>query len=69
MLEIVSTSLFMWFQEREEAEALLGIGGQKLKDENEELDSELAPARSGRSQTSKSRSKDMERVSSARDEL
>lgn len=69
VLEIVSTWLFMWFQEREEAEALLGIVGQKLKDENEELDSELAPARSGRSQTSKSRSKDMERVSSVRDEL
>ncbi|KAG7335812.1 hypothetical protein KOW79_000505 [Hemibagrus wyckioides] len=70
-------ALALWFttekhhrdMEREEAEALLGIGGQKVKDENEELDSELAPARSGRSQASKSRSKDMERVSSARDEL
>lgn len=59
----------MWFQEREEAEAMLGIEKQKVKDEKKELDNNLTPARSGRSQTSKSRSKERERVSSMRDEL
>ncbi|GAA6094374.1 prolyl 3-hydroxylase 3 [Tachysurus ichikawai] len=70
-------ALALWFttekhhrdMEREEAEAMLGIGGQKIKEEKEEFDDNLPPARSGRSQTSKSRSKEKERVSSGRDEL
>ncbi|KAF4088383.1 hypothetical protein AMELA_G00082260 [Ameiurus melas] len=70
-------ALALWFttekrhrdMEREEAEAMLGKDGQKVKEEKEELDSNLAPARSGRSQSSKGRSKERERVSSGRDEL
>lgn len=48
---------------------MLGIDGQKEKEEKDELDNNLAPARSGRSQSSKGRSKERERVSSGRDEL
>ncbi|MCI4374726.1 hypothetical protein PGIGA_G00009060 [Pangasianodon gigas] len=70
-------ALALWFttekhhrdMEREEAEAMLGIDGQKVKEEKEESDSNPTPARSGRSQSSKSRSKERERVSSGRDEL
>ncbi|XP_017339962.1 prolyl 3-hydroxylase 3 [Ictalurus punctatus] len=70
-------ALALWFttekrhrdMEREEAEAMLGTDGQKVKEEKEALDSNLAPARSGRSQSSKGRSKERERVSSGRDEL
>lgn len=67
VLNFMSIWLFLWFQEREEAEAMLGIEGEKIKEE--ESDSNAAPARSGRSQSSKGRSKDRERVSSVRDEL
>ncbi|KAB5587057.1 hypothetical protein PHYPO_G00008540 [Pangasianodon hypophthalmus] len=70
-------ALALWFttekhhrdMERQEAEAMLGIDGQKVKEEKEESDSNPTPARSGRSQSSKSRSKERERVSSGRDEL
>lgn len=48
---------------------MFGTDGQKVKEEKEALDSNLAPARSGRSQSSKGRSKERERVSSGRDEL
>ncbi|XP_060777591.1 prolyl 3-hydroxylase 3 [Neoarius graeffei] len=70
-------ALALWFttekhhrdMEREEAETMLGIDGQKEKEATDMLDSNLAPARSGRSQSSKGRSKERERVSIRRDEL
>ncbi|XP_062847929.1 prolyl 3-hydroxylase 3 [Trichomycterus rosablanca] len=71
-------ALALWFttekhhrdMEREEAEAIWAPDGQKgLKKDSEESDSALAPARSGRSQSSKGRSKDRERVRTFRDEL
>lgn len=48
---------------------MLEIAGQKGEDKKEESDSNVTPARSGRSQSSKGRSKDRERVSIGRDEL
>ncbi|XP_053349742.1 prolyl 3-hydroxylase 3 [Clarias gariepinus] len=70
-------ALALWFttekrhrdMEREEAEAMLGISVQKAQEEKEEHDSNHAPARSGRSQTPKGRSKERERVSTGKDEL
>lgn len=71
-------ALALWFttekhhrdMEREEAEAMWAADGQSVvKEEKEDPDSPLAPARSGRSQTPKARSKERERVRSGRDEL
>ncbi|XP_072536667.1 prolyl 3-hydroxylase 3 [Salminus brasiliensis] len=71
-------ALALWFttekhhrdMEREQAEAMWAADGQSVvKEEKEDPDSTLAPARSGRSQTSRGRSKERERVRSGRDEL
>ncbi|KAL7875208.1 hypothetical protein SRHO_G00061780 [Serrasalmus rhombeus] len=71
-------ALALWFttekhhrdMEREQAEAMWAADGQSVvKEDQEDPDSALAPARSGRSQTSKGRSKERERVTSGRDEL
>ncbi|KAI5105936.1 prolyl 3-hydroxylase 3 [Silurus meridionalis] len=70
-------ALALWFtteklhrdMEREEAEAMFGLEGKEEMEEKEESDSKHAPARSGRSQPSKVRSKERERVSSGKDEL
>ncbi|KAF7708288.1 hypothetical protein HF521_017345 [Silurus meridionalis] len=63
-------ALALWFtteklhrdMEREEAEAMFGLEGKEEMEEKEESDSKHAPARSGRSQPSKVRSKERERV-------
>ncbi|KAI4883700.1 hypothetical protein NFI96_031576 [Prochilodus magdalenae] len=71
-------ALALWFttekhhrdMEREEAEAIWAADGQSVvQEEKEDPDSKLAPARSGRSQISKGRSKERERVTGGRDEL
>ncbi|KAL6489509.1 hypothetical protein MHYP_G00032500 [Metynnis hypsauchen] len=71
-------ALALWFttekhhrdMEREQAESMWAADGQSVvKEDQEDPDSALAPARSGRSQTSKGRSKERERVTSGRDEL
>ncbi|KAL7886530.1 hypothetical protein AOLI_G00042510 [Acnodon oligacanthus] len=71
-------ALALWFttekhhrdMEREQAEAMWAADGQSVvKEDQEDPNSALAPARGGRSQTSKGRSKERERVTSGRDEL
>ncbi|XP_026854924.2 prolyl 3-hydroxylase 3 [Electrophorus electricus] len=71
-------ALALWFttekhhrdMEREEAEAMWAAEGLAVvKEEAEDPNSTLSPARRGRSQASKGRSKERERVSSRRDEL
>ncbi|XP_066539393.1 prolyl 3-hydroxylase 3 [Hoplias malabaricus] len=71
-------ALALWFttekhhrdMEREEAEAMWAADGQSVvKEKQEDSEGNLAPARTGRSQTTKGRSKERERVTSGRDEL
>ncbi|XP_076827100.1 prolyl 3-hydroxylase 3 [Brachyhypopomus gauderio] len=71
-------TLALWFttekhhrdMEREEAEVMWAAEGLAVvKDEAEDPESKLSPARRGRSQASRGRSKERERVTSGRDEL